>query len=134
MGVSICGYHGQVLVIVQHLDGETVVATVGGLLTDAECLMLSKVLTRLSNSGGSKQEGRRGILSGAVGRPLCAPEAAQTPVAAHPCPVPGLAHRGTTAASSQTLLLKGLALSQAADVAVNRLGVVSPGRVVPCSR
>ena len=118
----------------QHLDGETVVATVGGLLTDAECLMLSKVLTRLSNSGGSKQEGRRGILSGAVGRPLCAPEAAQTPVAAHPRPVPGLAHRGTTAASSQTLLLKGLALSQAADVAVNRLGVVSPGRVVPCSR
>lgn len=56
VGVSICGYRGQVLVIVQHLDGETVMAAVGGLLTDAECLMLSKVLTRLGNSGGAKQE------------------------------------------------------------------------------
>lgn len=45
--------------IVQHLDGEAVVA-VGGLLTDVKCLMLSKVLTWLANSGGSKQEGCRG--------------------------------------------------------------------------
>lgn len=120
--------------IIQHLDGETVVATVGGLLTDAKCLMLSKVLSWLGNSGGSKQEGHRGVLSRAVGRLLCASEAAQTPVAVHPCPAPGLAHRGTTAASSQTLLLKGLALCQAANVAVNRLGIDTPGRVVPCSR
>lgn len=86
VGVGICGYHGQLLVIIQHLDGETVVAAVGGLLTDAECLMLSKVLTRLGNSGGSKQEGCRGFFSRVMGRMLCAPKAAQTPVAGQPLP------------------------------------------------
>lgn len=59
MGVSIYAYLGQVLMIAQHLDGEAVVA-VGGLLTDVECFMLSKVLTWLGDSGGSKQEGCRG--------------------------------------------------------------------------
>lgn len=64
--------------IVQHLDGEAVVA-VGGLLTAVECLMLSKVLTWLGGSGGSKQEGCRG-----VGRMLCV---SQARVTGHPCPV-----------------------------------------------
>lgn len=95
--------------------------------------MLSKVLSRLGNFGGSKQEGCRGFLGRAVGRKLCAPEAAQTPVTGPPCPTPGLAHPGTTTASSQTLLFKGLALSEVANAAANRLGVVSPGYVVPCS-
>lgn len=67
MAVSTGGYHGQVLLIAQHFDGEAVVAA-GGLLTDVECLMLSKVLTWLGHSGGSRQEG-----SGAVGRILCFP-------------------------------------------------------------
>lgn len=62
---------------------------------------------------------------------LGAPEAAQTLVTGPPCPAPSLAHPGTTAASSQTLLLNGLSLSQVVDPAVNRLGVVRLGRVVP---
>lgn len=45
--------------IVQHLDGEGVVA-VGGLLTDVERLMLSKVFTWFGDSGGFKQERSRG--------------------------------------------------------------------------
>lgn len=133
MGVSICGYYRQVLAIVQHLDGERVTAAAGGLLTDAKCLMLSKVLTQLGNFGGFKREGCRGFCSTVVERMLGAPEAAQTPAAGSPCPAPGLAHPGTMAACSQNLLLKGLTLSQVANAAVNRLGVVGLGCIVPCS-
>lgn len=133
MGVSICGYHGQVLAIVRHLDGERVTAAAGGLLPDAKCLMLSKVLTQLGNSSGSKQEGCKHFHSRVVERMLGAPEAAQTPAAGPPCPVPGLAHPGTMAACSQNLLLKGLTLSQVASAAVNRLGVVGLECIVPCS-
>lgn len=97
------------------------------------CLMLSKVLTQLGNSSISKQEGCRGSLDRAVGRVLGAPKADQIPVARHPFPASGLAHPGTAAASSYTLLLKRLSLSQAASMAVNELGVVSHGHIVPCS-
>lgn len=101
----------------------------GGLLTDVKCLTLSKVLTWLGNSGSSKQDGCRGFLSRAVGCVLCTPEAAQTPVAGHPCPAPGLALPGTTAVSSQTLLWK----EQPSLRGPAWLGVTSRGCVVPCS-
>lgn len=120
MGVRICAYHGQVLMIVQHLDGEAVVAA-GGLLADVECLMLSKALTWLGDSGGVQR----------LGRDLCSPGSPR-PLSWTPLPSARPFCLGTTAVSSQTALERLGPLS--GDQRGSKQGLVSPGCAVPCSQ